>query len=120
MSYTVEEQSNELAWVKISGRLTITDLLGLQVLAQETSATYGSTKALIELENFEGWSHEEGWENTQFLPEQANKRSRVAIVGDDKWQDDWMMFFGAPLRNTELKFFPQDQMHVARAWLLLD
>lgn len=120
MSYSIVEQNNELAWVKISGRLTITDLLGLQVLAQEIASENGDSLALIELDNFEGWSHESGWENTRFLPEQAGKNSRVAIVGDDKWKDDWLMFFGVPLRNTEIKFFPSDQTHVARAWLVLD
>jgi Protein of unknown function (DUF3478). len=120
MSFTIVEQNNALAWVKISGRLSITDLLGLQVLAQEMGETYGSAKALIELDNFEGWSHEEGWENTRFLPDQVDSRFCLAIVGDDKWRDDWMMFFAVPLRNTEVKFFPPDHMHVARAWLLLD
>ena len=43
---------------------------------------------------------------------------RIAIVGDDKWRSETMMFASADLRRAPVEFFSsQDGLTEARTWL---
>lgn len=117
MPYSIVKQTLDLNWIKISGQLTVLDLLAIQVLGQENEQPSHHLRTLIELEDFEGWSNEPGWENTTFMPDQDNETSRIAIVGDEKWKDEIYMFIGYPMRTIDLAFFPPDQLNEAQIWL---
>ncbi|MGZ8136324.1 MAG: STAS/SEC14 domain-containing protein [Methylococcaceae bacterium] len=118
MSYNIIKQTGEINRVKLSGKLTVQDFLELQALATENLAQFGRFLALIELENFQGWSKEPNkWEQTSFLTENEGQLFRMAIVGDEKWKDDVYLFTGKPLRSTDMQFFPQDQLDQAERWL---
>lgn len=120
MPYTIINTSADLNWFKISGQLTVLDLLALQVMGQEDLQQPNRLRTLIQLENFEGWSHEPGWENTSFMADQDDKTSRIAIVGDEKWKDEIFMFIGYPMRTIDIAFFPATQLNEAQAWLARD
>ena len=64
---------------------------------------------LVELEGFEGWRKETGWEDTSFLEENGEGVSKLAFVGDEKWKDEAFMFTGKPMRQMAIEFFPRDQ-----------
>lgn len=111
-------KSNEgYAWIKVSGLFTVNDLLTLQALAKESLAKSGSYRALVELDDFQGWSHEEGWNNTSWLPMATHQSMRMALVGDEKWKDDAFMFTGQPMRKEAIDFFTKDRLAEAQAWL---
>jgi hypothetical protein len=103
--------------VKLSGKLTVQDFQVLQSLAKLSLEQYGQFRVLVELEDFQGWSNESGWENTSFLEDDGKGISRLAFVGDDKWKDEIFLFTGQPMRQIAIEFFPQDQLAQAQAWL---
>ena len=117
MSYQLIKEFNRNNWVKLIGKLTVRDFQELQALARLSLEQFGRVLILVELEDFQGWSKETGWENSFFLEENGEGISKLAFVGDEKWKDEIFMFTGKPMRHTAIEFFPQDQIDQAQAWL---
>lgn len=120
MSYQLIKEFNRNNWVKLVGKLTVSDFQELQALAKLSLEQFGQVRLLVELEDFQGWSKEAGWENSFFLEENGEGISKLAFVGDEKWKDEIFMFTGKPMRQTEIEFFPQNQLDQALAWLSVD
>jgi hypothetical protein len=117
MSYQLIKEFNREVWVKLIGKLTVRDFQELQALARLSLEQFGQIRILVELEEFQGWSKETGWENSFFLEENGEGISKLAFVGDEKWTDEISMFTGKPMRQIAIEFFPQDQLDQAQAWL---
>ena len=117
MSYQLIKEFNRNNWVKLIGKLTVSDFQELQALARLSMERFGQFSVLVELEDFQGWSKETGWENTFFLEENGEGISKLAFVGDERWKVEIYMFTGKPMRQMAIEFFTQDQFDQARAWL---
>ena len=117
MSYQLIKEFNRNNWIKLTGKLTVRDFQEIQALARLSLERFGQFRVLIELEDFQGWSKETGWENSSFLDESGKGMSKLAFVGDEKWKTEIFMFTGKPMRKMAIEFFPQDQFDQAQAWL---
>ena len=117
MSYQLIKEFNRNNWVKLIGKLTVRDFQEIQALARLSLEHFGQFRVLVELEDFQGWSKETGWENSSFLEESGEGMSKLAFVGDEKWKTEIFMFTGKPMRQMAIEFFPQDQFDQAQAWL---
>ena len=117
MSYQLIKEFNRNNWVKLIGKLTVRDFQEIQALGKLSLEQFGQFRVLVELEDFQGWSKETGWENSSFLDESGEGMSKLAFVGDEKWKTEIFMFTGKPMRNMAIEFFPQDQFDQAQAWL---
>ena len=117
MSYQLIKEFNREVWVKLVGKLTVSDFQELQALARSSLEQFGQFRALIELEDFQGWSKETGWDNSVFLEDHEGGLSKLAFVGDEKWKVEVFMFTGKPMREIAIEFFPKDQFDQAKAWL---
>jgi hypothetical protein len=117
MSYQLIKEFNRKVWVKLIGKLTVRDLEELQALGRLRLEQFGQFRVLVELEDFQGWSKETGWENSSFLDESGEGISKLAFVGDEKWKTEVFMFTGKPMRQMAIEFFPQNQFDQAQAWL---
>jgi len=117
MPYTIVKQTQDYGHIRIQGLFSVKDLLALQDLAVTELQNSNCFRVLVELRDFAGWSHEPEWENSEFLPANDNQISRIAFVGDERWQDDVFMFTGQPMRSDEIAFFTSDQWDQAEAWL---
>ena len=42
---------------------------------------------------------------------------RIAIVGNERWRAEMLMFAAADLRRAPVEFFPEGELTKARAWL---
>jgi hypothetical protein len=120
MSYQLIKEFNRNNWVKLIGKLTVRDFQELQTLARLSLEQFGQVRILVELEDFQGWSKETGWENTSFLEENEEGISKLAFVGDEKWKVEIFMFTGKPMRHTAIEYFSQDHFDQAQAWLCED
>ena len=83
MSYQLIKNLERDHWVKLSGRLTVRDFQELQALAGSSLEHTGQFRVLVELDGFQGWSNENGWENTSFLDDDGAGLSKLAFVGDE-------------------------------------
>lgn len=116
MSFSIIHKAAEVNRLKLSGQLTIQDFRALQAFAKESLEHFGQLLVLIELENFQGWSKEPGWEEIAFLLG-VDRSVRIAFVGDKKWEDDMFMFLGKPMREIAMEFFSTDELSQAQEWL---
>jgi len=117
VSYQLIQSLASEHWVRLTGRLTVSEFQALQALGTLSLERFGKVRILVELEDFQGWSKEPGWEDSYFLTEDTGRLSRLAFVGDEKWKDEVFMFVGKEMRSTAIEFFPQDQLDQAKAWL---
>ena len=104
-------------WIKISDQLTVSEFQKLQDMGELSLKCFGQFRVLIELEGFQGWNREPGWENSFFLSEDGDLVSKVALVGDEKWKDEVFLFMGKQMRKTAIEFFPTNELAQAKAWL---
>ena len=119
MAVTVQLENETLAVMRISGLLKKSDLDAAQAAAAKQLAAKGLTlvKVMVIVENFEGWEGGADWGDMSFYAAHGDKMEKIAIVGDPKREADWMMFMGAGIRPSPIKFFSLDQIAQARAWL---
>jgi hypothetical protein len=104
-------------WIKVSGQLTVGEFQKLQSLGELSLEWFGQFEVLIELEDFQGWSKESGWENSFFLTEGIDPISKIAVVGDEQWKEEVFLFMGKGMRKAAIEFFPPYQLEAAKAWL---
>jgi hypothetical protein len=119
MAVTFQQENDTLVVMHVSGLLKKSELDATQAAAAKQLAAKGtvSVKVLIIVENFQGWEGGADWGDMSFYAEHGDKMKKIAIVGDPKREADWMMFMGAGIRPSPIKFFPLGQDAQARAWL---
>ncbi|OHB45751.1 MAG: hypothetical protein A2178_01025 [Planctomycetes bacterium GWC2_49_10] len=117
MAMTVEEESGNVRVIRVNGLLKKSELDAVQVAEAKKLAYYSRVKLLIIVENFEGWEGGVNWGDMSFYAEHGDKITKIAIVGDPKREADLMMFMGAGIRPSPLKFFPPQQLEQAQKWL---
>ena len=74
-------------------------------------------KILALLEEFSGWGKEGDGGDLTFMYENDPYIEKIAVVAEDKWKDQILMFLGAGRRQAEVKFFFEDEEQNARDWL---
>jgi hypothetical protein len=52
-----------------------------------------------------------------FFEAHGDQIDEIAIVADPKWETNLLMFVGSGFRRAPVKFFPESQLALARAWL---
>lgn len=95
--------------IKATGKLTKGDLDDLvPVLKKHISASKDPHLIMI-LEDFKGWEDTAAfWKDLQLDVEYIGHFDRIAVVGDQKWEE-WGTRLVDPITKEELKFFPIDQ-----------
>jgi hypothetical protein len=53
-----------------------------------------------------------------FYATYGDRIERIAIVAEDRWRDQAMMFVGAGLRKAPVEFFVPGAVSIAREWLV--
>jgi len=86
-------------------------------IAKESIAREGKIRALAILDGFEGWERSGDWGDVSFMMDQGQHIEKMAIVGDEKWNDDALAFTAKGFRPTAVEFFPSSRLDEARTWL---
>jgi hypothetical protein len=68
-------------------------------------------------EDFEGFERGADWGDISFLVKHDRQVDKIAIVGNQKWESEMLVFAGAGFRQGQVQFFPPNQLAQARAWL---
>jgi len=115
MAMAMRLEGQHLLVVRIDGVLRRAELDECQRSAAKIVAEKGTVAALVLLDGFEGWERSEDWGDVSFLVEQDSNIEKIAIVGPERWRDEVLMFAGAGLRHSPVRFF--EDSGSARAWL---
>jgi hypothetical protein len=76
----------------------------------------GTVPMLVELSpDFSGWDLGGIWRDLKFDAKHKNSFGRIAIVGDNKWEE-WGTKLSDPLFRAEMKFFARTERAAAESW----
>ena len=114
MSVTVQKESDNLFVVTIKGVFTYDDLKEIESNT-EGKLRDGNFKALVHAKGFEGWGKEGNWGDLTFMHEHDPYIEKIAVVSDQRWKDEILMFLGAGRRQAQVQSFLDDED--AREWL---
>ena len=78
---------------------------------------FDTAHLLIVLDRFEGWESDWESDDLDFLIKYDAKIKRIAVVGDARWHELWLMFLGAGLREASVEVFAAERQKEARHWL---
>jgi len=112
---TMSHDSGNLYRVEIRGVLRKAEIDRCQDELSLEIASVGSVKLLIALIAFEGWEAHADWNDLTFYVKHGDAIERMAIVGDERWRAEALMFAAADLRRGPVEFFSDAAK--ARAWL---
>ena len=117
MSVTFTKDSENFFVIHIKGILTFDDLGEVQSKARAEVGHGGKVLLLVLAQEFSGWGKEGDWGDLTFMYEYDPYVEKIAVVAEDKWEDEILMFLGAGRRQAEVEFFYPDEVEDAREWL---
>ncbi len=115
MSMEVHIEGQRLLVVRIHGVLRLRELEEIQRAAAKLIGEVGKITPLILLDEFQGWEHGEEWGDVSFLIEYQDDIEKMAIVGQEKWREEVLLFAGVGIRRSPVRYFNDSES--ARAWL---
>lgn len=77
----------------------------------------GSVRLLFVLRDFEGWEKQGAWNDLTFYVKHGGQIERIAIVADERWRNQALLFAAAGLRSAPVEFFAQNDLAGARKWV---
>jgi hypothetical protein len=117
MAVSLRREDDNVYRMEISGVLEERDLATAQrSLAAELKGG-GRIRLLVVLAGFEGWERGATWGDLTFYVGHGDDIERIAIIGDDRWRDEALMFAAADLRKAPVAYFGALDAAQARAWL---
>ena len=117
MAATLEHDGGNIYRILISGRLDGPDLERLERRAAAEIRRAGPIRLLITLDAFTGWEKSANWQNLGFFVRYGDDIERIAIVGDERWRAEVLMFAGAGLRKAPVEFFSAPEAQRAAEWI---
>jgi len=117
MSISVHHEQDNIYRLDVSGILQKRDLERSQEFLVKEMQRIGNVRLLFVLNGFEGWDQRDDWRDMGFYVKYGSSIERIAIVGDQRWEPETMMFTGAGLRRAPVQFFPEASVAQARTWL---
>lgn len=111
----MQHERDNLFRLDIGGALRKADLERCQTELVGHMARLGTVKLLFVLIDFEGWEPHADWNDLTFYVRHGDSIEKIAIVGEERWRSQTLMFAGADLRRAPVEFFTEAA--AARAWL---
>ncbi len=110
-------ESDTFITVRVSGKLTKEDYAHFVPEVERLVQQRGKLRILFEMHDFHGWNAGALWEDVKFDVKHFNDIERLAMLGETRWQAG-MSTFCKPFTTAKIKYFTQDEIDAARAWLL--
>lgn len=116
MSMTLHREDGNVYRLEIQGTLREIELRRCQQELADEIHRVGPVRLLFHLDRFHGWDPAASWSDLSFYVRHGPSVERIAIVGEERWRSEALMFAGADLRRAPVQFFGGD-LAAARAWL---
>ncbi len=117
MSVIFTKESENSFVICIKGVLTFNDLKEAEKKGREEIDRSQKVKLLVVAEQFSGWGRNGDWGDLTFMHEYDSYIEKIAVVADEKWRDQILMFLGAGRRQAPVMFFFLGEEKDARDWL---
>jgi hypothetical protein len=108
--------SGNVLGFKISGKLHDVDYAHFVPVIDAVVAKEGKARLLAQFEDFHGWDLHALWDDVKFATTHCTKIDRIALVGDNKWEE-WMAKVCKPFTFAKIRYFDAAQVQAAWDWL---
>ena len=103
--------------VRLTGRLKESEVLAVQTDVAAVIRAKGNVRLLVLTEAFQGWERGREWSSFSFQEQYDPHIDRMAIVGEQQWEDSALMFAAKGLRPFPIEYFSTDELARAHAWV---
>jgi hypothetical protein len=117
MSIEIVDTSNNVLTFRVTGLLKQPELAAVQKEAGAVIQKLGKVRLLVLTEKFEGWERGGNWGDLSFSSKYDPVIEKMAVVGEQKWEDLALMFTSKGIRRVEIEYFLPSEEAQARAWL---
>lgn len=117
MGVILQHERDNIYRLDVAGRLHKRDLDAVQRQVASEIGRAGPIRLLIVLTAFEGWEQGANWRDLTFYVRHGDDIERIAIVADERWESETLMFAAADLRKGAVAFFPVAAVERAAAWV---
>ncbi len=117
MPITVQHEHDNIYRLELRGLLQKAEFDRCQATLAGEIDRIGPVRLLFVLDGFAGWERQDGWGDLRFFLEHGDRIERIAIVGDERWREESLMFAAADFRAAPVLFFPEGAEAGARLWL---
>lgn len=119
MSAEILSTRGEVLTARITGTLAQSELAALHQAAADVIRQYGHVRMLIISQDFQGWQKGDDWDDLSFMENDPFIR-KMAIVGDEEWEEPALLFAGQTMRKFPIEYFQSGDLDRAKAWLMAD
>ena len=117
MPIALRREGTAIYRLDISGVLLKADYRRCEAELRNELDRGGPAKLLCVLHDFAGWEPHADWSDLGFYVKYGDAIERIAIVGNERWRSELLMFAAADLRKAAVEFFPEGELTRAEAWL---
>ena len=117
MSMLLHHERDNVYRLDMHGLLRKDDLDHCQQALITEMRRVGNVRLIFVLDGFEGWDPKDDWRDMAFYAKYGSSIDRIAIVGDERWRDETLIFAGADLRRAPTEFFASTSLSQAREWV---
>ena len=110
------ESDEDLACVKIIGKLTAEDYQSLMDMFHGILNCYGALRLYANLEEFDGWEWQASWDKVAFGIKHWGKIMQIAMVGTDRWAHLGAQLAGN-IKTADVRYFEATDSAQALAWV---
>lgn len=107
----------DIMYTRISGVMKLADLKSIQNAGMKLIEQGINPRLLITLHDFQGWEKSADWGDVEFMLGPGKNISKMAFVGDKRWEEDALVFVGKGIRSTEIEFFAVASAKDAESWI---
>jgi len=117
MSISIDHERENVYRVDVSGILRHKEFEDCGIALAEEMRRAGAVRLLFVLDAFEGWETQGAWNDLTFYVKHGEQIERIAVVADERWRNQALLFAAAGLRRAPVEFFSRDNLAGARTWL---
>lgn len=113
----LDKSTDSILGFTLSGKLHDEDYRHFVPTVDNAIQQHGKVRLLAHFVDFHGWDLHALWDDIKFSATHLNKLDRVALVGDQKWEE-WMAKVCKPFTKAQVEYF--DASHLDEAWKWLE
>ncbi len=112
----LQTDSSKIIGFKLSGKLHDQDYQTFVPAVEAALAAGGELCLFAQFEDFHGWDLRAAWDDLWFAVKHYSDFTRIALVGDRKWEE-WMATLCTPFTSATVRYFDVSEADTAWAWL---
>ena len=116
MALQIERDSDDIVIIRAVGKLVKEDYSSFAAEFERRTRANKKLRVLFDITGFEGWAPDCFWEEIKFDVQHYSDISRLAVVGDAKWQQVLVAAL-KPFAFAATRYYQRSEFDRARQWL---